>query len=616
MANMLQSAQTQATQAPDYYNTYLSGLATAGQQAQKAAEYVGAQPLQTKAFEQACQRFGAQQPAFQTGQAFVGQAAGQDITGAASPYLRAATGSSPLAAMQPYAQEAMCYSGYCAAIPLVGQGAGLSGLTAASPFLGRAAGAGGACASSRYVNMATGLSAPCAASPYLRAAATNDPSQMAAAYMSPYKQGAMQSMSDIAMRNIRQNLSPMATAAAVGSGQFGSQRGAQVLGQIQEQAMQDLNAQMAQMLNTGYGQALQAAGQQQSLLGQLGQTAGGLTTQQMQNLIQAGNVQGTLTQQQQNLLGQLGQTAGGLTNQQAQNLINAGLGLGQQQTAANQIAAGLGSTAAQAQQAQNQANLTAAATAGCAAAKQALALTQAGQSMGTLGQQAAAANLACINALATLGGQQQTIAQNRQLFPLTTLASLAGLLQGYQMPTTTKTTLCMSPFSALGAVGAGTMGLLQGSGAGGTGPSPLDSLINTYKKYFGSSPAGTTPTDNNNDPYPKETLPQPEDVRPESPTLNVDENTDLYPPVQSEMEKWPLITCCASGGLVQGHADGGEVGCMYSMNMGAMPGGFCQPACMTCIPRPPVGGLAGLSSLGQAIGCASTQNRGALPNKG
>jgi hypothetical protein len=70
-------------------------------------------------------------------------------------------------------------------------------------------------------------------------------------------------------------------------------------------------------------------------------------------------------------------------------------------------------------------------------------------------------NLACINALSTLGGQQQTIAQNAQNFPLTKLASLSGLLQGYSIPVGTKTTLCMSPFSAAGALGAGAMGLAR-----------------------------------------------------------------------------------------------------------------------------------------------------------
>ena len=626
MANMLQSAQTQATQAPSFYTDYLSGLATAGQQAQQGAQFAGAQPLQTKAFETVGQNFGAQQPTFQAGQTMLGQAAGQNITGAVTPYLQAATGAgtSPLSAMQPYAREAMCTSGYCAAIPLVGQGAGLSGLSAASPFLGRAAGSGGACASAGYINKATTLSAPCAASsyfqqaagsgglsaaaPYLQAAATNDPSKMAASYMSPYIQSAVQSMSDIGQRNIRQNISPAATAAAVGSGQFGSQRGAQVLGQIQAQAEQDLNSQIAQMLNTGYGQALTAAGQQQALTGQLGQTAGtlgqqqaqllgqlgstagNLTASQMQNLINAGNVQGTLTQQQQNLLGQLGQTAGGLTNQQAQNLITGGLGLGQQQTAANQIAAGLGQTAAGAQQAANTAQIQAAQTAGCAASKQAAALYQAGLGMGTLGQQAANTNLACINALATLGGQQQTIAQNQQLFPLTTLSSLAGLLQGYQIPTSTKTTLCMSPLSGIAAVGTGLGGLLQTNKCGTnllctiTGSKTLGNLACSAFTWLGNKLSNT---------------PQPDNAWPTEgnwPTLNT--GNDI------------VNTFEADGGLIQSKADGGAIGCGSMVDGGAVPMGFCAPTCMTCTPYAARGGLIG------ATGCATTQHRGGLPFKG
>jgi hypothetical protein len=185
--------------------------------------------------------------------------------------------------------------------------------------------------SGQYVNQATKLNMAGAADPYLKQAATSgglsaaqpyieqatgtSPADLAASYMNPYLKTAVQSMSDIAQRNIRQNLSPAAAAAAVGSGQFGSQRGAQVQGQITAQAQQDLNNQIAQMMSQGYGQALCAAGkqnalvanagntagtlaqQQASLLGQLGQTSGTLTGQQMQNLINAGNIQGTLTQQ-------------------------------------------------------------------------------------------------------------------------------------------------------------------------------------------------------------------------------------------------------------------------------------------------------------------------------
>ena len=290
MANLLQSSQSKTTCVPSFYTNYLTNLATKGTAAACGAQYVGAQPLQTQAFKTAGENAGAAQPAFATGQKYLGCAANKDIAGAAAPYLSEAAG------------------------------------------------------------MNTG--------------------QLAQCYMSPYINNAVQSMSDIAQRNIQQNLSPMATAAAVGSGQFGSQRGAQVQGQVEANAMQDLNSQIANMQNAGYNSALNAAIQKQSLLGQLGSTA-------------------------------------------------------------------------------------ATATAECARAKQA-----AGVGMGQLGTQQNQANIACINALSTLGAQEQTIGQNAQCFDLAKYAKLAGVMQGAQIPTTVKTTKCESPFSAAGALGAGAMQVL------------------------------------------------------------------------------------------------------------------------------------------------------------
>lgn len=290
MANLLQSSQNKTTCVPSFYTNYLTNLATKGTQAACGAQYVGAQPLQTQAFQTATENAGAAQPAFQQGMGYLGCAANKNISGAAAPYLSEALGTN------------------------------------------------------------TG--------------------QLAQCYMSPYISNAIQGMSDVAMRNIQQNLTPQATAAAVGSGQFGSQRGAQVQGQVQSNAMQDLNSQIANLLNTGYGTAMNAATQRQALLNQLGSTAA---------------------------------TAG----------------------------------------------------AECARAKQA-----AGTGMGQLGTQLTNANIACENALATLGGQEQTIAQNAQCYNLAKYAKLAGIMQGAQIPTSVKTTLCMSPFSAVGATGAGVLGVL------------------------------------------------------------------------------------------------------------------------------------------------------------
>jgi hypothetical protein len=86
--------------------------------------------------------------------------------------------------------------------------------------------------------------------------------------------------------------------------------------------------------------------------------------------------------------------------------------------------------------------------------------------------------------MSTLGGQQQTIGQNAQNFPLTNLASLGSLLQGYSIPVGTKTTLCMSPLSSLAAAGAGAMGLYQKIPGF---KSLVDSGLTSVKDFFGSS---------------------------------------------------------------------------------------------------------------------------------
>ena len=374
MANLLQSSQNKTTEAPAYYNQSLQCLATQGIQAVQDSQFIGAQPLQTEAFCKVATNFGAQQPAYQTGMGYIGCAASQDITGASSPFLQAGTSASPL----------------CAAKPLICKSANLN--------LG------------------------C----------------VAQSYMNPYINSAVNQMSDIANRNIQQNLDPMATAAAVGSGQFGSQRGAQVLGQVNANAMQDLNSQISNMLTSGYGQALCAAKAKESALGQL---------------------------------------AG---------------------------------TTATAQQAQNQAQLQAAQTAACSAARQAQAEQAAGLGMGTLATQAAGQNLACINALATLGAQCQTIKQNEQCYAFNKLGKLSSLMQGQAIPTSVKTTMCASPLSDVAT-------LLSAGKASGLLCKGLDALCKAYCKFFGCKG-------------------------------------------------------CASGGLVKA-AGGGAIGCASTRNLGALPVG-------------------------------------------
>jgi hypothetical protein len=197
--------------------------------------------------------------------------------------------------------------------------------------------------------------------------------------MNPYTTGVVNQIGNLGQRNIMQNLAPSATAGAVGSGQYGSKRGAEVLGQTMQNANRDILSAQTSALDKGYQAAIDAALKQNQINAQLGSTAGTLASQGTQNLINAGTQQGQL-----------------------------------------------------------------------ASTNQALRLGE-------------------INALSTLGEQQRTLKQNEELFPLSNLSTLSGMLRGYNIPLSTRTTAEMSPLSALAGVGAGAMGLFQGTGAAGTG---------------------------------------------------------------------------------------------------------------------------------------------------
>jgi hypothetical protein len=322
MANLLQSSQTQATTAPSYYTDYLSNLASAGKSAvdpTTGAQYIGAQPLQTTAFNEAETGTKAYQPTLATAGTTLGSAG---------------TSASPLSAATSYLTDA-----------------------------------------------------------------TSNPAVAAQGYMSPYITSVVNALGEAGQRNIRQNLAPGAVAGAIGGGQFGSKRGAEVLGQTLSNANRDILNTQSQALNTGYKDALAAAVQQNQIAGQAGSTAANAASAGQQNLTNLGTAQSNLAGQNQAL------------------------------------------------------------------------------------------ELARLNALSTLGGQQQTIAQNKELFPLQNLTTLSGLLRGYTTPTTTKTTAEMSPLSAIGSVGTGLAGLLQ-TGSNGTnmlsGLTGSSNLPDLFKNLSGS----------------------------------------------------------------------------------------------------------------------------------
>jgi len=194
--------------------------------------------------------------------------------------------------------------------------------------------------------------------------------QMAGQFMNPYTQNVVNSLGDVGMRNIQNVLAPNATAAAVGSGQFGSKRGAEALGQAINTGLSNLNAAQSQALQTGYTQALQAS----------------------------------------------------------QNQV------------ANQLAGS--------------------------------------QQLGNLATQNQALGLGDINALSTMGAQQQQIAQNESLFPMQTATQQAGILRGYTVPTSVQSSYT-GPIP--GAYAASPLQQIAGISSllAGTSQTPLGQTVGT-----------------------------------------------------------------------------------------------------------------------------------------
>ena len=216
-------------------------------------------------------------------------------------------------------------------------------------------------------------------------------------FMNPYTTQVVDALGTLGQRNIQQFLAPQATASAVGTGQFGSKRGAEVLGQAINTGLMNTQAAQSQALQAGYSEALRAA---------------------------------------------------------------------------------------QADQTQK---------------------LSAAQQYGTLATAGQAANLADINALATMGSQQQTINQNQQLFPLTAANLGAQALRGYNVPTSVANTYT-GPIP--GAYSASPLAQIAGLGSiiGGVSQTKFgDAAGNALGKFFGgfgSNPAEGTALQGNPFMYP------------------------------------------------------------------------------------------------------------------
>jgi hypothetical protein len=260
-----------------------------------------------------------------------------------------------------------------------------------------------------------------AANPYLQAASQSSAANVGQ-YMSPYQQNAMDVLAKQGARNLSENLLPQVSDAFIKAGQFGGTR----MGEFGNRALRDTQEailnQQAQMANQGYGQALGASSADLARQAQLAGTVGSISGADLSRVLQGGSQYGNLAQ-----------TAGALTGQQMQNLSN----LGQMQTTAGQAQQQFGLTAAQAaQQAQAQDY-----------ARQ----MQAATGLGALTQQQNAMRSGDIASLEAAGAAQQGQAQkvlsaaqqefqNEQAYPKQQLDWLNTQVRGMAPITPTTTT--------------------------------------------------------------------------------------------------------------------------------------------------------------------------------
>jgi hypothetical protein len=138
---------------------------------------------------------------------------------------------------------------------------------------------------------------------YLTASGATPATSMVNQYMDPYMQNVVGEMGRLQQRAIQENFLPNLRAGAAGSGQFGSQRAAQIAGQSLRDLQADLLGRQYGALSEGYKSALGAAQkdlERQSLagqaLGQLGQVQQGMGVSGLKTLTELGGMEQALGQ--------------------------------------------------------------------------------------------------------------------------------------------------------------------------------------------------------------------------------------------------------------------------------------------------------------------------------
>ena len=396
------------------------------------ASYAAGQPALAAQAAQLAKTQNSLNDPFNTLNPYVSQATGMSGMATAQPYMDDAyaragesgdvnTATGLNAAQNPYLNQGLASSASARGQGLYSQSAGMNAFDAGNPYLNQSGSATAQSLSER---------ATAAANPYLQAAAQSS-AQNVGQYMNPYTQNVTDQMAKLGARNLSENLLPAVSDQFIRAGQFGGSR----MGEFGSRALRDTQEsvlnQQAQALQSGYGQALGASqadlGRQAQLAGTAGSIAGADLSRILQGASQYGN---------------LGQTAGQLTSTQMQNLTN----LGQAQTSAGQAQQQVGLSAAQAAQSaqaqdaarnlqssqqignlgQNMANMTQA---------QQQMLLSGGQALSGAQQQAISQGLSAAGQYGTLGstaGQLATTDAARQMSALNQMAGMSQQRQGMQ----------------------------------------------------------------------------------------------------------------------------------------------------------------------------------------
>ena len=307
-------------------------------------------PLQQQAYAQVQKNQGSWQPAMNTAmtgmEGFTNKGTYGDLTSAQNKYLQPAMAKDFLTSGQNFMNQAGALNAVSAASPYINQAAQTDIMGAANPYLNQSASTTAQALSDKALT---------AANPYLQAA-SQSATQNIGQYMNPYQQNVMDVLAKQGARNLSENLLPAVSDQFIKAGQFGGTR----MGEFGSRALRDTQEailkQQADLANQGYGQALTASQADLARQANLAGTVGSISGADLSRVLSGAQQYGTLgstaanaaANQAQNLMS-AGQNLGNLTSSQMQNLGNLGnqyLGAGYQQ---QNLGLNAASTAQQAQ---------------------------------------------------------------------------------------------------------------------------------------------------------------------------------------------------------------------------------------------------------------------------